>query len=123
MEEKKKRSRAEIGKASREKGARGERDLANLLRDEYNFDTRRGSVFRRESDIVGLSGVHVEVKVYGKTLNLYGALKQAEKEALKRGDGVPTVFHKKDYKGWLVTMNLSDWINLYVGRAYGGWVT
>lgn len=100
------------GKASREKGARGERELANILRDTYGYPVRRGYVFQGESDLVGLEGIHVEVK-RKETFNAYTSMEQAIKEAEKRQDGVPTVFHRRDGKDWLVVMRLEDWVDLY----------
>ena len=38
---------------------------------------------------------------------------QAISEADKREDGVPTVFHRRDREGWLVTMRLDDWMDLF----------
>ena len=100
------------GKASRNKGAAGERELANLLRDNWGYETRRGYVFQHESDVVGLPGIHIEVKRKEK-LSLYEAMEQAEEEAKKRNDGIPTLFHRRNGKPWLVVMRLADWIDLY----------
>ena len=47
-----------MGKAQREKGKRGERELAGILRD-YGYDTRRGQQFcgsDGSADVVGLPG-------------------------------------------------------------------
>lgn len=101
-----------MGKTSQRKGAVGERELANILRDMYGYDVRRGSVFLRQSDMVGLSGIHPEVKRV-EHLNIHTAMEQATEEAEKRGDGLPTVFHRKNRTEWLVTMRLTDWIDLY----------
>ncbi len=101
-----------MGKTEREKGARGERELANLLRDMYGYGVRRGSVFLGQSDMVGLPGIHPEVKRV-EHLNVSNAMKQAITEAQKRKDGIPTVFHRKNREEWLVTMRLEDWIDLY----------
>lgn len=100
------------GKASRNKGASGERELANLIRDTWGYPTRRGFVFQHESDVVGLSGIHIECKRQER-LNLHEAMKQARNEAQKRQDGIPAVFHRKDREPWLVTMTLDDWMDLY----------
>lgn len=100
------------GKASRNKGCRGERELANLLRDQYGYETRRGYVFQHESDLVGLPGIHVECK-RKERLSVYEAMEQAIEEADKRQDGLPTVFHRRDRHEWLVIMRLTDWIDLY----------
>lgn len=103
------------GKASREKGARGELMLVHILRDFYGYPVRRGYVFQHESDIVGLQGVHCEVKNLER-LNIRKAYRQAVDEAHKRNDGVPVVFHHKNREGWLVTLSLADFIDMY-----GGW--
>ena len=100
------------GKRARNKGARGERELANLLRDYYGYDTRRGYVFQHESDVIGLDGVHIEVKRTEK-LKLYDAMEQAVEEADKRADGIPAVFHRRNGKDWVVVMRLEDWVDFY----------
>ena len=100
------------GRSSRNKGANGERELANLLRDNWGYETRRGQVFNHQSDIIGLKGIHPEVKRVEK-LNVQQAMEQAIKEAQIRNDGIPTVFHRRNNKEWLVTMRLTDWIDLY----------
>lgn len=100
------------GRASRNKGATAERELANLLRDTWGYDVHRGKVFYGESDIVGLEGIHCEVKRVEK-LNIHKAMEQAVNEADKRQDGIPTVFFRRDRGEWLVCQRLIDWIDLY----------
>ena len=101
-----------MGLKEKRKGERGERLLRDKLR-EFGFDeVKRGSVFQGTSDLVGLSGIHPEVKFVEK-LNIRKALKQATEEAEKREDGIPTVFSKTSREPWIVTMYLDDWIKLY----------
>ena len=100
------------GKSSQAKGAKGERELAHILRDMYGYEVKRGSVFQGQSDMVGLPGIHPEVKRVEK-LNVQAAMEQAKSEAVKRGDGIPTVFHRRNRTEWLVTMRLDDWIDFY----------
>lgn len=100
-----------MGRSSQRKGADGERELANILK-EYGFGVRRGQVFNHESDMVGLEGIHPEVKRVEK-LNVSAAMKQAVTESLIRKDGTPTLFHRRNRETWLVTMRLEDWIELY----------
>lgn len=100
-----------MGKSERDRGARGERLLRDAL-NEHGLDVRRGSCFRHESDLIGLTGVHVECK-FVEHLNVRKAMEQAKVEAEKRADGMPTVFHKKARAEWLVTMRLEDWVLLY----------
>lgn len=98
---------------SRNKGARGERELANRLRSCYGFDTRRGQQYsgaNGDADVVGLDRIHIECKRVEK-LNLYDAMAQAVRDA--REDELPTVMHRKNNCEWLVTMRLDDWVDLY----------
>lgn len=100
-----------MGKASRDKGARGERELAGIL-NEMGIDAHRGYVQFKQSDLVGIEGIHPEVKRVEK-LNIHEAMRQAITEAEKRKDGKPTVFHRKNGGKWLVTMLLEDWVEIY----------
>ena len=97
---------------SRAKGARGERELASILKDN-GYDARRGQQYsgaNGDADVVGLPGIHIECKRV-EHLNLYDAMSQSKHDA-KQGE-VPTVMHRKDNCKWLVTMSLDDWIALY----------
>ena len=97
---------------NRQKGARGERELAGIFRD-YGYPARRGQQYcgaNGDADVVGLPGIHVECKRVER-LNLIDAIKQAVRDA-KKGD-LPAVFHRRDRCEWLVTMRLEDWFSLY----------
>lgn len=101
------------GRTSRNKGADGERELSKILK-EYGYDTKRGFVFYHQSDVVGLPGIHIECKRVER-LNVQAAIEQAVNEANIKRDGIPTLFHRRNRKGWLVTMRLEDWVDLYRG--------
>lgn len=96
---------------SRAKGAKGERELANKLK-EYGYKCRRGQQFSglEGEDVVGLDYIHIECKRVEK-LNIDKALKQAVRDA--KDNQIPAVFHRKNGEKWKVTMNLDDWIQLY----------
>ena len=96
---------------SKKKGAKGERELANKLK-EYGYQTRRGQQYNglEGEDVVGLDYIHIECKRVEK-LNIENAMLQAKQDR-KEGQ-FPTVFHRKNRSNWLVTMELQDWINLY----------
>lgn len=97
---------------SRAKGAQGERELAKVLRG-YGFDTRRGQQYsgaNGDADVVGLPGIHIECKRV-EQLNLYKAMEQARGDA--RREEFPAVFHRKNGQGWLVTMELDDWMAIF----------
>ena len=97
---------------SREKGKRGERELASVLK-VYGYGTRRGQQFsgaNGDADVVGLPGVHIECKRVER-LNIDDAMDQATRDA-KEGQ-MPAVFHRKNNCRWKVTMWLDDWVVLY----------
>ena len=104
---------------SREKGARGERELAQFLRT-YGFEARRGQQFsgaNGDADVEGLKGIHIECKRVEK-LNIDKAMAQSVRDAyadsLKQGiKVVPTVFHRANGTKWKVTMLAEDFIDLY----------
>ena len=102
-----------MGKQSQRKGAAGERELAAILR-EHGYDcTRGGSLsFGEVPDLSGLPGIHIEVKRV-EMLNVGEAIEQAIRDSERMRDGMPTLFHRRNRKPWLVTMRLSDWMKLY----------
>lgn len=102
---------------SRQKGASGERELSHKLQ-EYGYDTRRGQQFcgaNGDADVVGLPNIHIECKRV-EHLNLYDAMAQSVSDA--REGEVPTVFHRKNRKEWLVTMRMDDWMKIYEKGGY-----
>lgn len=104
------------GKRSQSKGAAGERELAALLRD-YGYDIERGGSlsFGEVPDLVGLPGVHIEVKRVER-LNVGEAMQQAIRDSDRFHDGAPALFHRRNRQPWLVTMRLDDWMKLYGRR-------
>ena len=97
---------------SKNKGARGERELSSKLK-EHGYNTRRGQQYcgaNGDADVVGLPNIHIECKRVEK-LNIYNAVSQAKADA--KDNELPTVFHRKDRSEWLVTMTLEDWIKMY----------
>ena len=101
-----------MGQAQREKGKRGERELAGILRD-YGYDTRRGQQFcgsDGSADVVGLPGIHIECKRVER-LCIEDAIAQAKRDA--REGEMPVVMHRKNHCEWLVTMPLDQWIEIY----------
>lgn len=94
---------------SREKGCKGERELAKILRD-YGYTAKRGQQYsgaNGDADVVGIPGVHIECKRVEK-LNIHDAMNQAVRDA--RDGEIPVVMHRKNRTEWLVTMRLEDWL-------------
>ena len=102
---------------SRDKGARGERELSSKLR-EYGYNARRTQQFcgaNGDADVVGLPNIHIECKRVEK-LNIYNAIAQAQHD--KTENEIPAVFHRKDRSNWLVTMALHDFMKVYKSSDY-----
>lgn len=101
-----------MGKSQRDKGKRGERELAALLRG-YGYDCRRGQQYcggNGDADVVGLPGIHIEVKRVER-LNVYEAFMQAVRDC--REDEMPVVFHRRSGQGWRCTLSLDAFMALY----------
>ena len=99
---------------SRNKGKAGELELSHKLQ-EFGYSTRRGQQFsgaNGDADVVGLPHIHIECKRV-ENLNLERAYNQAVSDA--REDEIPTVFHRKNRKPWMVTLSLEDFIKIYKG--------
>lgn len=95
---------------SKQKGKKGELELVHKLQ-QLGFETRRTAQYNGKeqgslADLVGIEGVHIEAKRVEK-LNLDNAMEQAVRDS-KDGE-VPMVFHRKNRKGWLVTMPIEYW--------------
>lgn len=101
------------GKASQRKGTDGERELAAVLRG-YGYEIKRGGSmsFGELPDLVGLPGIHIEVKRC-EQVRLSEWMKQAERDSQHFKDGLPAVFHRRSREGWRVTMNLADFMRIY----------
>ncbi len=95
------------------KGKRGEREFAGICR--ANGYTARRSVqyaggIEESEDIVGLPGVHVEVKRVER-LVLDDAMAQAVRD--KSDQKIPVVAHRRNRGQWLVTMRAEEWFEIY----------
>lgn len=99
-----------MGKMSRDKGKRGEREFAALC-SQYGYDCRRGQQYNGigGEDVVGLPGIHIEVK-RTERLDLYGAMAQAIGDA--HGE-IPIVAHRRNNCAWLVVIQANDWMPMY----------
>lgn len=96
---------------SRDKGKRGEREVADFLK-EHGFDARRGQQFcgaNGDADVVGLPGYHIEVK-RTERFDLYGAMEQSRSDA--REGETPVVFHRRNRRGWVVVMDAEDFMRI-----------
>lgn len=104
-----------MSRSQQRKGADAERELADVLR-RYGYNIERGGSlsFGAVPDLVGLPGVHIEVKRVER-LNIWKAMQQAVADADRFRDGLPIVIHRMNRKPWLVTMRLEDFMMIYGG--------
>lgn len=105
-----------MGKMSREKGKRFEREIASKLK-EYGYDARRTAQYCGNtgdaSDVVGLDGIHIEAKHQEKIM-IYDWMAQAINDSSEEGKGnIPAVFFRKNYCETLVCMRFDDFMKLY----------
>ncbi len=101
---------SKMGKRSRSRGQRGERELRDKIIEIFGLPTRRGTNLTGQQDIEGgIPGVHHEVKRVER-LNIYKAMGQAMGDADEHL--IPVVFHRKDRAPWMVTFQLDDIIRV-----------
>lgn len=99
-----------MGKHSRQKGKRGEREAAAQIAHHWGAtDARRSVQFcgrSGDADLIGVPGIHVEVKRYA-AISALRFLKQAEADATP--GTVPVVVMREDAATeWTVMLRVSD---------------
>ena len=100
---------------SRTKGKRGELEVVHLLQN-HDYNVRRGDAFRGEPDIVGLDGVHIEVKFRETTeIDKWMAQSMRDAEDKYEHDMIPTVWHKRNRMPLKVTLLAEDFLRIYEG--------
>ena len=114
-----------MGNAQRIKGATGERELTKIFLQNGIETAHRGYVQFRQADVVGLPGIHIEVKrVEGLTIGtqlLTNAVKQAVAESKKKNGGTPAVFHRVNRGKWFVTMRETDFLETWFFMDLVAW--
>lgn len=101
------------GRSSKQKGARGERELAAKFNEVFGDQAYRGRQFHGGTDspdiVTKLPGVHVECK-RTEALSIYTAMQQSVEDS-KHSDGssdIPVVCHRRNGKDWLFIARLED---------------
>ena len=104
-----------MGKMSRDKGKRYERELASMFREYGYTEARRTSQYCGNtgdaSDVIGLPGIHIEAK-HQEKIKIYNWMNQAIHDSTKSGN-IPVVFFRSNKKETLVCMRFNDWMNMY----------
>ena len=118
-----KESRSARGRAAREKGKRGEREVAERFRDAGFTDARRAVQYNGRpgtaADITGVPRLHLEVKrVEREAVRKWMAQAIRDAEAGGKGE-IPVVCHRKSGEEWLITMRLDDFLEILKGAPNG----
>ncbi|MBQ1292579.1 MAG: hypothetical protein IIY21_00955 [Clostridiales bacterium] len=98
---------------SKQKGKRGELEVARILREHGFTEARRTAQFcgntGQADDVIGLDGFHIEVKRC-ETTKIWEWLKQAERD--HKADTVPLVVFRKNNEDWQVALNFEAFLEL-----------
>jgi Holliday junction resolvase len=106
-----------MGRMSRNKGKRGEREAAAELGAILGCTARRGVQFQGGPDspdvVLDGVGVHVECKRVER-FDLYAAIEQATSDA---GSKVPIVWHRRNNKPSVIVLETSNLASLVAAVA------
>lgn len=93
---------------SRQKGARAEREAAQVWQSLFGCEARRGQQFSGGTEspdvVTSMSAIHLEVKRVERG-NPYGWMAQAVRDA---GPKLPIVLHRRNGAEWLAIVRLAD---------------
>ena len=114
---KKVRTPQQIGRASKQKGARFELQIAHYLQDHGFPDVHRTAQHCGKTgdagDVEGIAGLHIECK-HVERLNLYSAYHQAVRDNNAKNNGdITIVVHKKNRETVMVSLSLDDFIKIF----------
>jgi len=95
---------------SKQKGKRGELELAEYLRAQGFDQCRRGRQFSGlgAPDVVGIDTLHIECK-RTETLRVHEALAQAVRES---NGSIPVVMHRRSRGEWIAVLRLADLLRI-----------
>mgnify|MGYP002523887359 CR=1 FL=1 len=98
---------------ARQKGKRGELELAHLLQT-YGYPAERGvqySGLKGNADVVGVEGLHIECK-RSERVTEEDFIKQAERDARK--GQIPIVMYRKNGEQWKALLRLDTFMAIWV---------
>ena len=102
---------------SKQKGKRGELEVAKILREHGFTDARRTAQFcgntGQADDVIGLDGFHIEVKRC-ETTKIWDWIHQAERD--HKAEEIPLVVFRKSHEKWKVTLSFSSFLELINNR-------
>ena len=97
-----------MGRMSRSKGKRGERQAAKELNRLFGLEARRAQQYCGEAgdaDLIGIEGIHVEVKRVER-FHMHPALEQADSD--RKAGETPLVLTRQNGKSWVACCYLED---------------
>ena len=108
------------GRSAQAKGRRAEIELAEYLRENGYPAAEPGTPlnYGKEADITGVNGLHIECKRHEK-IEINKWYRQAEEDAERMQDGKPVVIFRQNRRQWMVTLSLSDFLELIGGARNG----
>lgn len=93
-----------MGKSSRDKGARGEREVAAAFREGGFPEADRGARLGKSGDdVIHVEGLHIEAK-YRERLELWASLEQAETDAPRGME--PVLIFRRNRQPWRAALKL-----------------
>lgn len=97
---------------SKQKGKRGELEVAKILK-EHGYDARRTAQYCGNTgdaaDVIGLEGFHIEVKRC-ETTKIWDWIHQAERD--HKAEEIPLVVFRKSHEEWQVCLSLEAFLKL-----------
>ena len=100
-----------MSKSQRNKGASGERDVCNLIKEHLGVDVKRNLNQTREGGAdIKLPPYSLEIKRRARIGSIYEWMEQSQKSC---ADGEkPIVICRADRRDWLVVMPISQFLQL-----------
>ena len=104
-----------MSKLQREKGKRGELEVKNIFASHGFEDAHRSQQFsgkgESSADVVGVDGLHLEVKLGYSYKTIYDFREQAERDC--SDCDIPVVCCRMDRHKWLAVLDLDDFIEIW----------
>jgi len=99
-----------LGKASRQKGQRGEREVCKLLAEKLGGEYKRNLMQTQDGgyDVLGLHGYAIEVKFQEKF-----QIEKWWKQTVEQAEGkIPVLFFRKSHECWrvVVPFNMDSYV-------------
>lgn len=98
---------------SKQKGKRGELEVAHILKENGFENARRTAQYCGNtgdaSDVVGLDGFHIEIKRC-ETIKIMDWIRQAERD--HKAEEIPLVVFRKSHDDWYAVLKFTSLLEL-----------